>query len=107
MKKDILKYACINSLLTAGYIWLVASFLFYGPQYFDFAGKPDTVFAPIMILMLFVFSAAITATLVMGRPVLWYLDGKKREAVSLFLYTLAAFFVIMLSAFVVLVTTAI
>lgn len=102
MKKDIFKYAFINSSLTAFYIGLVASFLFYGPQYFDFAGKPDTVFAPIMMLMLFVFSAAITGSLMLGKPILWFLDGKRKEAVSLFFYTLAVFFVIMLIAFVVL-----
>lgn len=106
MKKDILKYAFINSLLTALYIGLVASFVFYVPHYFLLDGKPDTVFAPMIMLMLFVFSAAITSGLVLGRPVLWYLDGKKREAVSLFLSTLLVFFIIMLLAFTVLVTTA-
>lgn len=107
MRKDILKYACINSLLTALYIGLVGSFFFYGPRYFEFADKPDTVFAPIMMLMLFVFSATLTATLVLGRPVLWYLDGRKKEAVSLFFYTLGVFFIAMLLAFIVLVTTAV
>ena len=102
----IFKYAFINSFLTALYISFVASFLFYGPRYFAFAEKPDTVFAPIMMLMLFVFSAAVTSTLVLGRPILWYMDGKKKEAVSLFLCTLSVFFVIMLLAFAALATIA-
>jgi hypothetical protein len=106
MKKNIFKYACINSLLTALYIAFVASFLFYVPTYFDFVDKPDTVFAPIMMLMLFVFSAAVTASLVLGRPILWYLDGKKKEAVNLFFYTLAFFFIIIILAFILLATTA-
>lgn len=106
MKKDILKHAFVNAILTSFYIGLVASFLFYAPRLFDFVDKPDTVFAPIMMLMLFVFSAAITGTLVFGRPVLWYMEGAKKDAVNLFLYTLADFFVIMLLAFVILVTTA-
>ena len=100
----ILKYAFINSFLTAVYISLVASFLFYGPRYFAFAEKPDTVFAPIMMLMLFVFSASVTSTLVLGRPILWYMDGKKKEAITLFLYTLSCFFTIMLLAFACLAT---
>jgi len=106
MKKDILKYACINSLLTAIYIAFISSFLFYVPRYFDFVDKPDTVFAPIMMLMLFVFSAAVTSALVLGRPILWYLDGKKKEAISLFIHTLVIFFFIILFAFILLATTA-
>lgn len=106
MKKDIFKYACINSLLTALYIILVASFFFYVPRHFSFPEKPDTVFAPIMMLMLFVFSATVTASLVLGRPILWYLDGKKKEAISLFIHTLVVFFFIILLAFILLTTTA-
>ncbi len=106
MKKDIIKYACINSLLTAIYIAFISSFLFYVPRYFDFVDKPDTVFAPIMMLMLFVFSAAVTSTLVLGRPILWYLNGKKKEAISLFIHTLVIFFFIILFAFILLATTA-
>lgn len=96
MKKDVLKYALINSFLTALYIGLVASFLFYGLRSFE--QEPDTVFAPLLMLMLFVFSAALTGTLVLGRPVLWYLDGRKKEAINLLFYTLLAFFVIILFA---------
>lgn len=106
MKNHILKHACINALLTVLYIGLVASFLFYVPTYFAFVDKPDTVFAPIMMLMLFVFSATLTAMLVLGRPILWYLDGRKKDAVTLFFYTLSVFFIIMLVAFILLATTA-
>lgn len=61
-----------------------------------FADEPDTIFAPIIMLMLFVFSAAITGSLVLGRPILWYIDGKKKEAVHLLFSTLIFFFCIML-----------
>ena len=105
MRKEILKYACINALLTILYIILIASFLFYVPRYFAFSEKPDTVFAPIIMLMLFVFSAAITGSLVLGRPILWYLDGRKKEAIHLFAYTLAIFFVFMLVTFAILTKT--
>ena len=47
-----------------------------------------TVFIPISMLMLFVFSAGFTGFLVFGRPIMWYLDGKKKEATSLLFYTL-------------------
>jgi hypothetical protein len=96
MKKDILKYAFINSFLTAFYIVLVASFFFYGLR--RFSSQPDTVFAPMLVLMLLVFSAALTGTLVFGRPILWYMDGKKKEAISLLGYTLSIFFILLLLA---------
>jgi hypothetical protein len=44
-------------------------------------------------------SAAITASLVFGRPLLWYLDKRKDEALALAVYTVAWLFVIMLSVF--------
>ena len=106
MKKSVLKHALINATLTSLYIILVASFLFYIPRYFNLAGKPDTVLAPIMMLMLFVFSAATTGTLVFGRPILWYMDNNKKDAISLLLYTLSILFVVMILAFVVLVNMA-
>ena len=106
MKKDIATYAFINAILTSLYIGLVVSFLFYAPRYFHLVDKPDTVFAPIIMLMLFVFSAAITGTLVLGRPILWYMNGNKKDAIALFLYTLGVFFVILLISFVILVMTA-
>lgn len=70
---------------------------FYGENIIP---KEDTVFMPMMMLMLFVFSASITATLVLGRPILWYLDGRKKEAISLFLSTLAVFFIVLVLVFV-------
>lgn len=98
MQKNILKHAVTNTLLTALYIGLVASFLFYILPMF-FSEKPDTVFAPIMTLMLFVLSAAITGSLVLGRPILWYMDGKKKEAVHLLFLTLLSFSIITLLTF--------
>lgn len=103
MKKDILKYACINSFLTAFYIALVASFLFYVLR--SFQQEPDTVFAPLLMLMLLVFSVALMGVLIFGRPILWYMDGRKKEAVSLISYTLSVFFIIMFLAFIIFATT--
>jgi len=97
-KNNILKSAAIDALGTALYVAVVASFMFYGPKFFE-SGKPDTVFAPIMMLLLFVFSAALTGSLMFGRPVIWFLDGKKKEALSLLIYTLLIFFILTVVAF--------
>ena len=91
MKNTIIKNAILNALATALYVVAVASFLFYAPKVF---GPPNTVLVPIMMLLLFVFSAAFTGLLILGRPVLWYLDGNKKEALSLLNLTLAIFLVI-------------
>lgn len=57
-------------------------------------GQIPTPFIPIFMLMLFVFSAALTGTLFFGKPIMWYIDGKKKEALSLLAYTFGAFFII-------------
>jgi hypothetical protein len=52
-----------------------------------FDNVPD-VLAGMTMLTLFVVSAAVTGSLVVGRPILLYLEGKKQEAARFFGYTL-------------------
>ncbi len=70
---------------------LVVLFLFYVPEFFQ---PTFSLLIPICMLMLFVLSAAVMGILVFGQPILWYLDGKKQEAISLLMYTLGIFFCI-------------
>lgn len=98
MKHVILKYAGLHAAGTALYIAAVSTLLFYAPQIFGGTGK-DTVLIPIAMLLLFVLSASVTGSLVLGRPILWYLDGKKKEAVSLLAATLGFLFLITVLAF--------
>src|SRR6266404_3215972 len=102
MKNEIIKNALVNALLTALYVAIVASFLFYAPKFLGERAKANTPVIPMAMLMLFVFSAALTGALLLGRPVLWYLDGKKKEAVALFGYTLGIFLVITICALLML-----
>lgn len=97
MHNKIIKYASLNALGTALYIALIASVLFYAPKVFHTENTPDTVLAPIAVLCLFVFSAALTGFLMLGRPVAWYIDGQKKEALSLLAWTLGIFFGIMVA----------
>jgi len=94
--KPILKYAIINSLGTAIYIVAVASFIFFGLD--RVFGDEKTVFIPILMLLVLVFSAALTGILIFGRPAIWYLDGKKSEALFLLFYTLGALLIIIIIA---------
>jgi hypothetical protein len=98
--KKIVKYAIINGLGTSIYVVAIASFIYFLG---NFLNPAKTVLIPIAMLMLFVFSAAFTGTLVFGRPVIMYLDGKKREALSLLFYTMGIFFTVTILAFLFLV----
>lgn len=101
MKNDIVKYAAMNAFLTTIYIIVVVSFMSYAQNY---VGNSTTILIPVVMLSLFVFSAALTGSLIFGRPILWYLDGKKKEAVSLLAYTLGFFLVTTITAFILLLT---
>jgi len=95
--KNIFKNAVLGAGATALYIILIANFLSRAQNIF---GKEEskTVLIPIMMLSLLVFSVALVGTLIFGRPIFWYLDGSKKEAVTLLAYTLGTFFVITLGA---------
>jgi|SRR3989344_7974523 len=98
MKNDIVKNALLNASAAAVYVVAVALFLFYVPKSF---GPVDNVLIPIVMLLLFVFSAALMGVLIFGRPILWYLDGKKQEAFLLLVYTLAIFLLVTLTALLI------
>ena len=98
--QPITKRAAISALATAIYVVVVASFLFYAPKVF---GPAHTVLVPITMLLLFVFSAALTGLLIFVQPALWYLDGRKKEALSLLTLTLGIFFILTLVSVLVLV----
>jgi len=100
--KKALKYAFLDSLGTALYIILVASLIYFlNTGNFD---NTRSVIIPITMLMLLVFSAAIVGSLIFGRPILWYMEGNKKEAISLLLNTLGIFLVFTLISVFVLLT---
>lgn len=92
--KPILKTAFLNSLMTAIYVSAVGSFMFYAGSIK--LGQTRTALLPVFMLMLLVFSAALTGALIFGKPVLWYMEGKKKEAFMLLAYTLGIFFAVTL-----------
>ena len=96
MSKKILKHAIINAGVTGAYILLVAAFLNNIESIFGYTQPDDTILAPVIMLLLFVISAAITGFAVFGKPIMWYLDGKKKEATHLLFYTIVVLVVIAL-----------
>jgi hypothetical protein len=87
--KAVFRNAAINAAVTTAYVIVVATFLYYAP---GVLGQARRVLVPIAMLLLFVFSAAFTGAMVLGRPLLWYLEGRKSEAVALVIATLAMLF---------------
>jgi len=78
-KTNILKYAAVHALGAALYVALVVTLIENEALN---AGGNETLTA-FAVLMLFSVSAGIMASLIFGRPLMWYLDGKKKEAVKL------------------------
>lgn len=78
----------INALSATLYITIVASVMYYAPKW---AGPVDSVVIPVAILSLFVLSAAVMGYLFLSQPIQLYLDGGKKQAVNLFLSTVAVF----------------
>lgn len=100
--KGIKKTAFVNAFATTLYIIAIGFFMYYGTLIK--IGRINTFLAPIAMLLLFVFSAAITGFFVLGKPAQMYADGKKKEALSLFTYTLTFLFAITFIAIISLIT---
>jgi len=79
----------LNSFLSAlgvlGYVCLIGWLLFNGENIF---GKQDSFIMPILLLLLLIISASITGLLVLGKPIHLYLNGLKKQGITLFLVTL-------------------
>jgi hypothetical protein len=99
--KGILKSAFLNAFGTAVYIVIIASLMYFFQE--SFPKDANNFLIPIAMLLLFVFSAALTGFLVFGKPAMIYLDGKKKEAISLLFYTLGILLVITVFVFVLLI----
>ena len=81
---NVKKYAALHAIGAALYVAFIACFMNTVPE---LVGEVPEHIAATMFLLVFVISAAVMGLLVFGRPILWYLEGAKQEAVSLVLYT--------------------
>ena len=85
MKNNLIIRALLHSLGVLIYTSLIAAFLFNGEKIF---GKVNSFLMPAAMLLLLVLSSAITGALVLGKPILLYLDNQKADALKLFFWTL-------------------
>lgn len=92
------KNPIINALSASAYIGLVVSVMNFVTK--DLKDKPDTAFAPVVFLSLLTLSVSVMAYLFFYQPVLLFIEGKKKEAVNLFVKTVGVF-----AAFTVVILT--
>ena len=92
----------INAFAATLYIVAVASFMFYGIE--NSTSHVKSVIIPIAVLSLFTLSAAIMGYIFLYQPFQLYLDGKKKQAIDLFLQTVAVFAGITALVFVLLLS---
>lgn len=85
MDKKLLKWGFAASFTLGAYIFLVAAFMRCANYFF---GNTPNVLGILAFLFLFVISAAVSGALIIGKPALLYLDGKKKEGIMLFGITL-------------------
>ena len=99
-KPNLVLHSLGHSVLVLLYVGVVASIMRNGSHWF---GVQDSAWTPVAVLMLLVLSAAVTGTLVLGRPLVMYIEGAKKEALKFFGYTIGWLFLLTLTIFVVMV----
>jgi len=86
------KNPIINALSASGYIFLVVTVMSFVTQ--PLKNKPDTFFAPIIFLSMLTLSVTVMAYLFFYQPIQLFIEGKKKDAVNLFVKTVGIFAVL-------------
>src|SRR4030042_707816 len=97
MRNKLIGQSFFFALGEGVYIFLIALLARNAEKIF---GDKPAMLGIIMFLLLFVFSAALSGALILGKPILLYLEGKKREALEFFGFTLGWIFIFLLVLFV-------
>lgn len=93
----LIKWGIVHALGVLAYIVLLALFMNNANNWF---GEDDRgILAPIAMLLLFILSALVTSSLVLAKPIMLYIDGKKKEAIKLLFFTGFSIFVLVLIVF--------
>jgi len=99
------KNPILNALSALAYIVLVVSVMTFVTQ--PLKNKPDTFFAPITFLSVLTLSVVVMAFLFFYQPLQYFIEGKKKEAVNLFVKTVGVFAAITAVVLVLLLTSII
>ncbi|HTE48344.1 MAG TPA: hypothetical protein VK675_00355 [Candidatus Paceibacterota bacterium] len=98
-RNNIITRALLDALGVAAYVvafaFCVGNFeKIFGPQ-------QDGWINIALVLILFIVSACVTGSLVLLKPILLYVEGQKKEAVQMFVYTVLFLFLIILASIIV------
>jgi len=96
MNNKSIKFGLLGGALEGIYISLVGLFFVCAQDWFS----GPSVFPMILMLMIFVFSAAVSGLLVLGYPLYLALQKKYKEAISTVLISLALIFILMVVCFI-------
>mgnify|MGYP001600032158 CR=1 FL=1 len=83
------KHPFVNALLASGYISILVTLIFNSPKVVT--DNELGMMLPVLMLSLFVLSAALMGYVFLYQPLQLLVEGKKEEATKLFLTTLASF----------------
>ncbi len=93
--KQIIGYGLFNAFAAAAYIGLIAFLL---SSVGSVIGPIKGPLSSMAFLLVFVISAAVMGVVIFGRPVLWYFNGRKEEAIRLVAATIT--FLVVIAAFI-------
>jgi hypothetical protein len=95
----LISWSFVHSVGVLAYTALVVLIMNNGEKLF---GKQMNYLGALAMLLLFVISATIVGALVLGKPVLLYLDGQKKDAIKLLFMTIGWLLIFTIIAFIVL-----
>ena len=93
MNKKLVLQGLGSAVGEIAYIAIVTGVMSNASQLFG--QKQHDVIGPIVFLTLIVLSVAVSGALIFGRSVMLYLDGKKKESLEVFGYTIGWLMIIL------------
>lgn len=100
MNKKLILRSFLHAILAVAYIFGVASLMQNGEKIF---GKVPGILGPVAFLLLFVLSAAMMGILILGKPILIYLENQKRDALMFLFATIGWLFLFLILTFIFLI----
>ncbi|HBG81236.1 TPA: hypothetical protein DDW69_00150 [candidate division CPR2 bacterium] len=85
MNKELLLKTFRNTSGAAVYMFLVSQVMQNGSKLF---GEKDSMFTPLVVLLLFSLSAAVVGGLVFGQSIILFLNKKNSEGIKAAIYSI-------------------